>query len=291
MPATVRVFPGELNRAQGPVIQQHEAIPACFRPFLHLAQGDGPLYVHSPLFHIDHIPAHCQGLRQAEAGEEHKLEQRGIDKARPMLVFVELVDDGVGFGQGERVDLLIPALIRESKDGIGRVARIVKDLKDFSRVETSHDWQVADLHQGIESTLNIVASELRHKADLVKDYSPLPPVECLPSQINQVIMNLLVNATQAMGAERGRITLRTGASDKWVWIEVADNGCGIPGESLQKIFDPFYTTKPIGQGTGLGLSLSYGIIKRHGGEIRVDSEVGVGTTFRVELPIHQARSA
>lgn len=104
-------------------------------------------------------------------------------------------------------------------------------------------------------------------------------------------MNLLVNATQAMGAERGRITLRTGASDKWVWIEVADNGCGIPGESLQKIFDPFYTTKPIGQGTGLGLSLSYGIIKRHGGEIRVDSEVGVGTTFRVELPIHQARSA
>lgn len=94
----------------------------------------------------------------------------------------------------------IPALIRESKDGISRVARIVKDLKDFSRVETSHDWQVSDLHQGIESTLNIVASELRHKADLVKDYSPLPPVECLPSQINQVIMNLLVNATQAMGA-------------------------------------------------------------------------------------------
>ncbi|WP_144172939.1 DAHL domain-containing protein [Pseudomonas sp. Kh13] len=185
----------------------------------------------------------------------------------------------------------IPALIRESKDGISRVVRIVKDLKDFSRVDSSHDWQLADLHQGIESTLNIVASELRHKADLVKDYSPLPQVECLPSQINQVIMNLLVNATQAMGTERGSITLRTGASDEWVWIEVADNGCGIPAQSLQKIFDPFYTTKPIGQGTGLGLSLSYGIIKRHGGEIRVDSEVGVGTTFRVELPIRQARSA
>lgn len=185
----------------------------------------------------------------------------------------------------------IPALIRESKDGISRVARIVKDLKDFSRVDSSHDWQLADLHQGIESTLNIVASELRHKADLVKEYSPLPQVECLPSQINQVIMNLLVNATQAMGAERGKIALRTGTGENRVWIEVADNGCGIPAESLQKIFDPFYTTKPIGQGTGLGLSLSYGIIKRHGGEIRVDSEVGVGTTFRVELPIHQARSA
>ncbi|MGS7254158.1 DAHL domain-containing protein [Pseudomonas anuradhapurensis] len=185
----------------------------------------------------------------------------------------------------------IPALIRESKDGISRVARIVKDLKDFSRVDASQDWQLADLQQGIESTLNIVASELKHKADLVKDYQPLPQVECLPSQINQVMMNLLVNATQAIGAERGRITLRTGANDEWVWIEVADNGCGIPAESLQKIFDPFYTTKPVGQGTGLGLSLSYGIIKRHGGEIQVASEVGVGTTFRVELPIRQARSA
>lgn len=239
-------------------------------------------FVSSNLGALDDYFGRLQDMLKAYADAEHTLLPNALGaelaKLRTEIELDYLLED-------------IPALIRESKDGIGRVARIVKDLKDFSRVETSHDWQVADLHQGIESTLNIVASELRHKADLVKDYSPLPPVECLPSQINQVIMNLLVNATQAMGAERGRITLRTGASDKWVWIEVADNGCGIPGESLQKIFDPFYTTKPIGQGTGLGLSLSYGIIKRHGGEIRVDSEVGVGTTFRVELPIHQARSA
>ncbi|OII57487.1 histidine kinase [Pseudomonas putida] len=239
-------------------------------------------FVSSNLGALDDYFGRLQVMLNAYADAEHTLVPNALGaelaKLRTEIELDYLLED-------------IPALIRESKDGIGRVARIVKDLKDFSRVETSHDWQVADLHQGIESTLNIVASELRHKADLVKDYSPLPPVECLPSQINQVIMNLLVNATQAMGAERGRITLRAGASDKWVWIEVADNGCGIPGESLQKIFDPFYTTKPIGQGTGLGLSLSYGIIKRHGGEIRVDSEVGVGTTFRVELPIHQARSA
>ncbi|MGE8466184.1 MAG: DAHL domain-containing protein [Pseudomonas putida] len=185
----------------------------------------------------------------------------------------------------------IPLLISESKDGISRVGQIVRDLKDFSRVDSNQDWQWANLHQGIDSTLNIVASELKYKADLVKQYGVLPEVECLASQINQVIMNLVVNAAQAMGAERGTITVRTGCANDKVWIEVADNGCGIPAQSLQKIFDPFYTTKPVGQGTGLGLSLSYGIIKRHCGEIHVHSEVGVGTTFRVELPVRQAQAA
>ena len=239
-------------------------------------------FVSSNLGALDDYFGRLQNMLKAYADAEDTLIPKGLGvelaKLRTEIELDYLLED-------------IPALIRESKDGISRVARIVKDLKDFSRVDASQDWQLADLQQGIESTLNIVASELKHKADLVKDYQPLPQVECLPSQINQVVMNLLVNATQAMGAERGRITLRTGANDEWVWIEVADNGCGIPAESLQKIFDPFYTTKPVGQGTGLGLSLSYGIIKRHGGEIHVASEVGVGTTFRVELPIRQARSA
>lgn len=239
-------------------------------------------FVSSNLGALDDYFGRLQNMLKAYADAEDTLIPKGLGvelaKLRTEIELDYLLED-------------IPALIRESKDGISRVARIVKDLKDFSRVDASQDWQLADLQQGIESTLNIVASELKHKADLVKDYQPLPQVECLPSQINQVVMNLLVNATQAMGAERGRITLRTGANDEWVWIEVADNGCGIPAESLQKIFDPFYTTKPVGQGTGLGLSLSYGIIKRHSGEIHVASEVGVGTTFRVELPIRQARSA
>ena len=239
-------------------------------------------FVSSNLGALDDYFGRLQNMLKAYADAEDTLIPKGLGvelaKLRTEIELDYLLED-------------IPALIRESKDGISRVARIVKDLKDFSRVDASQDCQLADLQQGIESTLNIVASELKHKADLVKDYQPLPQVECLPSQINQVVMNLLVNATQAMGAERGRITLRTGANDEWVWIEVADNGCGIPAESLQKIFDPFYTTKPVGQGTGLGLSLSYGIIKRHGGEIHVASEVGVGTTFRVELPIRQARSA
>lgn len=185
----------------------------------------------------------------------------------------------------------IPLLIKESKEGIGRVGQIVKDLKDFSRVDSNQEWQWANLQQGIESTLNIVANELKYKADVVKEYQDLPDIECLPSQINQVIMNLIVNASQAMGPERGTITLRTGLEGETVSIEVADTGSGIEPECLQKIFDPFYTTKPVGQGTGLGLSLSYGIVKKHRGDISVRSEVGVGTTFRVELPVRQTHSA
>lgn len=181
----------------------------------------------------------------------------------------------------------IPVLIKESKEGIGRAGKIVKDLKAFSRVESSEQWQWADLHEGIDSTLNIAANELKYKADVVKEYGDLPKIECLPSQINQVIMNLVVNAAQAMGEQRGKIILRSGVRGEQVWLEVTDNGSGIAPQSLQRIFDPFFTTKPVGQGTGLGLSLSYGIVNKHGGQITVCSEVGAGTTFKVTLPIHQ----
>jgi signal transduction histidine kinase len=184
----------------------------------------------------------------------------------------------------------IPLLIKESKEGIGRVGQIVKDLKDFSRVDSNQEWQWANLQQGIDSTLNIVANELKYKANVIKEYTLVPEVECLPSQINQVFMNLIVNAAQAMGPERGTITIRNGIEGENVWVEVADTGLGIAPQSLQKIFDPFFTTKPVGQGTGLGLSLSYGIVKKHRGDISVRSEVGVGTTFRVELPVRQSKA-
>ncbi|APC17746.1 hybrid sensor histidine kinase/response regulator [Pseudomonas frederiksbergensis] len=184
-----------------------------------------------------------------------------------------------------------PLLIKESKDGINRVGQIVRDLKDFSRVDASQEWQWVNLQVGIDSTLNIVANELKYKADVIKHYQTLPEVECLPSQINQVIMNLIVNAAQAMGPERGTITLSNGVAGEKVWVEVADTGSGIAPECLQKIFDPFFTTKPVGQGTGLGLSLSYGIVKKHRGDITVRSEVGAGTTFRIELPIRQSNLA
>ena len=182
----------------------------------------------------------------------------------------------------------VPQLMRESKEGIVRVRRIVQDLKDFSRVDSEQEWQLADLHCGIDSTLNIVASEVRYKAEVVKEYGELPEIECMPSQLNQVVMNLVVNAAHAIGTARGRIVIRTGTHGEQVWLEVADSGCGIAAENLTRIFDPFFTTKPVGQGTGLGLSLSYGIVQKHHGRIEVRSVVGEGTTFRVTLPVRQA---
>jgi signal transduction histidine kinase len=146
---------------------------------------------------------------------------------------------------------------------------------------------MADLHQGIDSTLSLAANELKYQVDVVKEYGDIPPVPCLPSQLNQVFLNLLVNAAQAMGEARGRITIRTGRKRERVWVEIEDNGCGISRELQQKIFDPFFTTKPVGKGTGLGLSLSYGIIQKHRGQIFVASEIGRGTIFSISLPLTQ----
>jgi len=184
----------------------------------------------------------------------------------------------------------IRELMGESKQGIARVRQIVQHLKDFSRVDSAGEWQWANLHQSIDSTLNLVASEIERKADVIKAYGEIPEIECLPSQINQVVMNLLVNAAHAMGEKRGRITLRTGVDSgpqgEQVWLEVTDNGSGIPEETLKRIFEPFFTTKPVNQGAGLGLSVSHGIVQKHRGRLDVDSVVGQGTTFRVTLPVH-----
>ncbi|WP_223248334.1 PAS domain-containing protein [Sulfurirhabdus autotrophica] len=178
----------------------------------------------------------------------------------------------------------VSELMNESKDGISRVKKIVQDLKDFSHVDVSEEWHWADLIKGINSTLNIVSNEIKYKAEVIKEYSDIPEVECLSSQVNQVFMNLLVNAAHAI-EERGVITIRTGMQGDEVWVEISDTGKGIAPENLKRIFDPFFTTKPIGKGTGLGLSLSYGIIQKHHGRIEVQSEVDKGTTFRVCLPL------
>ncbi|MBL8441439.1 MAG: hypothetical protein JNK96_09470, partial [Betaproteobacteria bacterium] len=157
---------------------------------------------------------------------------------------------------------------------------------DFSRTgEVEMEW--VDLHAGLDSTLNVVWNEIKYKAEVDKCYGQLPLVECRPSQINQVFMNLLVNAAQAI-PERGRITISTGAQDGQVWVSIRDTGAGIPAAIRDRIFDPFFTTKPVGKGTGLGLSVSYGIIEKHGGRIDLDTTPGEGTTFTVRLPVSQA---
>lgn len=177
----------------------------------------------------------------------------------------------------------IPVLLAESQDGLGRVQKIVADLKDFSRIDHA-EMAAADLNAGIESTLNVVWNELKYKAEVVREFGELSPVTCIAAQINQVVMNLLVNAAHAIKT-RGTITVRTAQVDDFVRIEVCDTGEGIAPEHLGRIFDPFFTTKPVGKGTGLGLSLSYDIVTKHGGRIEVDSTVGSGTCFRVFLPL------
>ncbi|MBI3140507.1 MAG: histidine kinase [Rhodocyclales bacterium] len=184
----------------------------------------------------------------------------------------------------------VHALLAETREGIDRVKKIVQDLKDFSRAGAEDEWHWADLHKGLDSTLNIVNNEIKYKAKVVKEYGTLPEIDCLPSQLNQVFMNLLVNAAHAIEGQ-GVITVRTGTEGGKVWIEIADSGCGIPEENLPRIFEPFFTTKPVGRGTGLGLSLSYSIVQKHGGRIEVASEPGQGTTFRITLPRERVAEA
>jgi predicted ATPase/signal transduction histidine kinase len=179
----------------------------------------------------------------------------------------------------------LTSLVADTRHGLDRVRSIVQALRTLSRVsETS--WQVADVRSGLESTLHVLRNELERKAAVVLEHGELPCVECLPSELNQVFMNLLLNAAQAI-PERGVITVRTGSLGGEVWIEVSDTGVGIAPENLPRIFDPFFTTKPVGEGTGLGLSLAYGIVEKHHGTIEVASERGRGARFRVRLPVCQ----
>jgi two-component system NtrC family sensor kinase len=178
----------------------------------------------------------------------------------------------------------VTQLVGESMDGLKRVKDIVQALKNFSHVGET-EWQLADIHEGLNSTLSIAHNEIKYKATLLKRYGALPPIKCMISQLNQVFMNLIVNAAHAI-ERSGTITIATGTDgDDWVWVDVSDTGAGIAPEHMTRIFEPFFTTKPVGRGTGLGLSLSYSIVKRHGGQITATSEPGKGTTFRVRIPV------
>jgi len=178
----------------------------------------------------------------------------------------------------------VKSLIAESHQGLKRVKDIVLDLRDFSHYDGEDQWVWADVHKGLESTLNVVRNELKYKCDVVKEYGALPKIYCLPSQLNQVFMNLLVNAAQAIEVH-GKVTIRSGQEGERIWIEVADTGMGIPPENIPRLFDPFFTTKPVGKGTGLGLAVSFKIVEKHHGRIEVQSEAGAGATFRVILPV------
>lgn len=174
-------------------------------------------------------------------------------------------------------------LLSESINGTDRVTKIVADLKGFSSVDQA-EAETVDLNDNLRFASNVLAGQLKDKVELVLELGALPKTLCLPGHLNQVFLNLLLNAAQAI-AEQGRITVRSDAPGSEIRIRISDNGCGIPAENLGRIFDPFFTTREVGSGTGLGLTVCRDIVQAHGGRIEVESEVGMGTTFTVVLPI------
>jgi two-component system NtrC family sensor kinase len=180
-------------------------------------------------------------------------------------------------------------IVSECQTGAKRIRNIIQNMKTFSR-RRAETWSYADLGEGIESTFAIVWNELKYKCEVVRELGPLPKIYCIPDELNQVFLNLLVNAADAITG-RGTVTVRTWAENGNVFILVADTGCGIPPEIQKNIFDPFFTTKPVGKGTGLGLHISLDIVRKHHGEIRVESAPGFGSKFTVVLPTEQPADA
>lgn len=174
-------------------------------------------------------------------------------------------------------------LIAESLDGADRVKEIVQDLKRFSRLDESKH-KVADINAGLGSTINIVWNESKYKATLIKDFGSIPPTKCRPGPLSQVFMNLLINAAHAID-QHGEIRLKTRQDNGSINITISDTGCGIPEDVQKRIFEPFYTTKEVGKGTGLGLGIDYNIIKKHSGEITVENEVGMESAIIISTPV------
>lgn len=185
-----------------------------------------------------------------------------------------------------RIDHIIedvPALLKESREGADRVKQIVQNLKTFAHVGESL-MKITDINACLENTIKVAWNELKYKASVKKEYGTIPQIMCNPGEINQVFLNMLLNAAQAI-EKNGTIEIKTSCDAENIYISISDNGSGIAAKNLRKIFEPFFTTKDVGKGTGLGLSISYDIVKNHNGRIDVESKVGEGTKFTIALPI------
>ncbi len=218
-----------------------------------------------------------QGLMSQLANQDHQsaLPQQTLSAVEELKQFEKDID--VEFLMEDISDL-----IGDCREGIDRIKKIVIDLKDFAHPGEDTE-QLADINSGIESTLNVVNNEIKYKATVHKEFGDIPAVKCIPQQLNQVFMNILVNAAQAI-EKKGDIYIRTRSVSQNVEVTIRDNGSGIPQENLTRIFDPFFTTKDVGKGTGLGMNIAYNIVQKHNGTLHVDSELGKGTTFTITLP-------
>jgi two-component system, NtrC family, sensor kinase len=218
-----------------------------------------------------------QDLLRVLDAYEQEIDEKGLEGAFPRTQALK---------QAVEVDYLrqeIPELMDGIEEGARRTTEIVRGLRVFARLDEDAVKRF-DLHSGLDSTLTLVRNHA-HKVEFVRHYGDLPLVEGFPGKLNQVFMNLLTNALQALPEEGGTITLTTLSHGLEVEIRVQDNGCGIPPEVRTRMFEPFYTTKEVGEGTGLGLAITLGIIKQHKGQIEIESEAGEGTTVIIRLPV------
>jgi signal transduction histidine kinase len=188
----------------------------------------------------------------------------------------------------------IDFLIKGIEEGSKRTAEIVKGLRIFSRVDED-DIKFADIHEGLDSTLIITNNLLENKIEIIKDYCIAPKIECYPGKLNQVFLNIISNGIYAIKEKFGDtlggiISISTRMDNPNFIIELKDNGAGMSSETMRKIFEPFYTTKPVGEGTGLGMSIVYNTIAKHNGTISVQSELGSGTNFIIKIPINQVKN-
>jgi signal transduction histidine kinase len=250
---------------------------------------------------IQFIGDNTRFLRDAFADLQRVLAagQRLLAAARQGPVAPELVCDVESVVREADTEYLgqeIPNAIQQSAEGLERVARIVRAMKEFSHPGGDEKTAI-DINKAIDNTLIVARNEWKYVAEAVTDLDPsLPLVACLPGEINQVLLNLIVNAAHAIsdvvGGESGRkgtITIGTRVLNNGVEIRVGDTGCGIPEVNRSRIFDPFFTTKPVGKGTGQGLTIAHAVVvQKHGGTIRFETEIGQGTTFIVWLPLEQA---
>ncbi len=184
----------------------------------------------------------------------------------------------------------IKSLFKDTNEGIKRLMDIIKSLRDFARIDQVEEYSEYDINEGIKSTLILTKNEYKYYAEVKTELGDVPPIYCHPSKINEVFMNIIVNAAQAIKEqnreEKGTIVIKTYQDGNYVYCQISDDGPGIPKEIQDKIFDPFFTTKPPGKGTGLGLNICYDIVvNKHNGQIWVESEPGKGATFFVKLPI------
>jgi len=238
---------------------------------------------------INFVSANIKPLKEdlAEIMQCIQLYEQAITENK-LETFFEKVEEyknktGISFSIEE-----VKSLLRGIEEGAARTSEIVKGLRNFSRLD-QNVVKKTKLNEGIESTLALLHSAYKDRVEIVKDLGQIPEVDCLPGQLNQVFMNIISNAVQAIPGE-GKIFIKTWATDNLVKISIKDTGPGMSDETKKKIFDPFFTTKDVGKGTGLGLSISYGIIQKHNGKIEVESVKGEGAVFIITLPIQQIKN-